>query len=215
MCHSQLKAFDKGTFGNNIRHFLVYMEFCDKLGVRCFPLEPEKSALFVTYLDNGNHNAKTIHNYHSSVRTIARLMGVTVQKHKFPDILLVLKGIQKERLTLPKIAHPIMPEILPKIREILNLSEPKHMVMWALFLTSFFLMLRKSNVCHMSGTKPNYLLRKHLNIKRKYLLIHIFWTKTLPCKKNPGDAIIIYARLFAVPSMGCEEHVEISFSKGR
>ena len=51
--------------------------------------------------------------------------------------------------------------------------------MWKLFLTSFFLMLRKSNVCHTSGTKPNYLLRKHLNIKWKHLLIHIFWTKTL------------------------------------
>ena len=147
------------------------MEFCDKLGTRCSPLEPEKSALFVTYLDNGEPNAKTIWNYHSSLRTIARLVGMEVLKHEFPDVLLVLKGIQKERLIPPIIAHPIMPEILLKIR---NLSDPKHAVMWALFLTSFFLMLRKSNVCHKSGTKSNYLLRKHLNIKRKHLLIHIF-----------------------------------------
>ena len=121
MRHSQLKSFNEGTFSNYITHFTVYMEFCDKLGVWCFTLEPEKSMLFITYLDNGERNPKTIQNYHSSVRTIARLKGMEVPKHEFPDVLLVLKGIQKERLIPPKIAHPIMPEILLKIRQILNL----------------------------------------------------------------------------------------------
>ena len=171
---SQLKAFDEGTFGNYIWHFSVYVEFCAKLGMHCFPLEPKKSALFVTFIDNGYINAGTKCNYHSSVQTIARLMGVNVPKHEFPDVLLVLRGIQKERKHI--------------------LSNVKHAVMWASFLTSFYLMLRKSNVCHTSCTKPNYLLRKHLNVKAKHKLIHIFWTKMLQLGKK-----ILEMPLLSVP----------------
>ena len=69
MHRSQLQAFDEGTFGNYIRHCLVYLDFCELIGGKCFPLEQEKSALFVSYLDNGKRNADTIRNYHSSVRT--------------------------------------------------------------------------------------------------------------------------------------------------
>ena len=194
MRHSQLKACDEGTFGNYIRHFSAYMEFCDILGVRCCPLEPEKSALFVTYLDNGNCNADTIHNYHSRVRTIVILIGVSVPKHEFPDVLLVLMSIQKERPRLSKLAHPMMPKILLNIRDILDLSNPHHATMWALFLTSFFVMLRKSNVCYTSGIKPNYLLRKHLNIKKRHTLIHILCTKTLQLGKK-----ILEVPLLAMP----------------
>ena len=114
-----------------------------------------------------------------------------VPKHKFPDVFLGLKGIQRERITPPKIVHPITPEILLKIREILNLLDPKQAVMWELFLTSFSFMLRKSNVCHTCGTKPNYLLRKNLNIKRKHLLIHIFWTKTLQLIKKVLEMLLL------------------------
>ena len=75
-----MKAFNKGTFSNYLRHCKVYMEFCDICRFDYFPLEPEKSALFLTFLDNGTRNTNTIRNYHSSVRTMARLLGVKVPK---------------------------------------------------------------------------------------------------------------------------------------
>ena len=40
-------------------------------------------------------------------------------------------------------------------------------------------MLCKSNICHTYGTARNYLKRKHVNVKRNCILVHIFWTKTL------------------------------------
>ena len=73
----------------------MYLDFCALLGFKCFPLEAEKSALFVTYLDDGSRNAVTIRNYHSSVRTVAQLMGTNVPKHEFPDMLLVLKEFKE------------------------------------------------------------------------------------------------------------------------
>ena len=72
------------------------MEFCQSFGWDIFPLEPEKSALFVTYLDNGNRNADTIRGYHSSVRLVARTLGIKAPKKEFSKVLLVLKGMKKE-----------------------------------------------------------------------------------------------------------------------
>ena len=62
-----MRAFNKGTFKKYLRHAKAYLEFCQYVGWDCFPLEPEKSALFVTYLDNGKRNADTIRSYLSSV----------------------------------------------------------------------------------------------------------------------------------------------------
>ena len=71
MRKQQLRAFNKGTFDIYLRHLKAYMEFCQIFDWNLFPLEPEKSALFVTYLDNGNRNADTIRGYHSSIRSVA------------------------------------------------------------------------------------------------------------------------------------------------
>ena len=142
-------------------------------------LEAEKSVLFVTYLDDGTHNAATIRNYHSSVRTVAWLMGINVTKHEFPDVLLVLKGIQRGRKIAPKLAHPMTLSILLKIRDNLDLDNPVHATMWSLFLTSFFLMLCKSNVCHTYGTARNYLERK-CECKMKLCISAYFLDKDPP-----------------------------------
>ena len=188
-----MRAFDEGTFGNYIRHCSVYLDFCELIGEKCFPLEPEKSALFVSYLDNGKRNADTIRNYHLSVRKVAQLLGVTVPKHEFPDVLLVLKGIKKTSVKAPRIAHPMMPEILLRIRNVLDLDDPVHAAMWSLFLTSFFLMLRKLNACYTPGTKNKFLLHKHVNFKKNSVLVHIFWTKMLQLGK-----IFLHMPLFSI-----------------
>ena len=121
----------------------------------------------------------TIRNYHSSVRTIAQLMGIHVPKHEFPDVLLVLKGIQRDRKIAPKLGHPMKPSILLKIRDNLDPDNPEHATMWSLFLTSFFLMLHKSNVCHTYGTARNYL-KKTCECKKKLHISAYFLDKDSP-----------------------------------
>ena len=69
--------------------------------------------------------------------------------------------------------------ILLQIKDVLDMSNPLHITMWSLFLTSFFLMLRKSNVCYTPGTNKRFLLREHVSFKKNSVLINIFWTKTL------------------------------------
>ena len=72
-----------------------------------------------------------------------------------------------------------MLSILKKIGYIIDHNDPFQATMWSLFLTSFFVMLRKSNVCKMYGTEEMYLMHKHISRKRKHILVKIFWTKTL------------------------------------
>ena len=67
MRKSQMWAFNKGMFNCYIRHCKAYMEFCQLFDWDCFLLDAEKSALFVTYLDNGERNAEM----QSSVRSVA------------------------------------------------------------------------------------------------------------------------------------------------
>ena len=179
MLKSQMCAFNKGTFNSYLRHCRVYMEFYQLFGWECFPLEQEKSALFMTYLDNGNRNADTIRSYHSSVRSVARILGIKVPKKEFSDVLLVLREMQKANPQPKRLAYPMTPSILRKIRYTINHDDPFQATRWSLFLTSFFLLLRKSNVCKTYGTEGNYLRRSHISRRNNHILVQIFWTKTL------------------------------------
>ena len=72
-----------------------------------------------------------------------------------------------------------MPSILKLIGDTIDHQDPFQATMWSLFLTSFFLMLRKSNVCKTYGTEEKYLRRKHISKRSRNILLQIFWTKTL------------------------------------
>ena len=133
----------------------------------------------MTYLYNGNRNADTIRSYHSSVRSVARILGIKIPKKEFSDVLLVLRGMQKANPQPKRLAYPMTPSILRKIGYIINHDDPFQATMWSLFLTSFFLMLRKSNVCKTYGTEENHLRCNHISGKNNHILVQISWTKTL------------------------------------
>ena len=78
-----------------------------------------------------------------------------------------------------KLGFPVMSSILKKIGHTIDHDDSFQATLWSLFLTSFFLMLRKSNVCKTYGTEENYLRCDHITLKRDYILVKIFWTKTL------------------------------------
>ena len=73
----------------------------------------------------------------------------------------------------------MMLSILKKIGYTINHDDPFQAMMWNLFLTSFFLMLRKSNVRKTSGTEEKYLRCSHISRKGNHILVQIFWTKKL------------------------------------
>ena len=56
------------------------------------------------------------------------------------------KGIARMNPYCTKQAKPIAPEILVQFASILNMTDPKDVVIWCLFLFAFFLFSRKSNL---------------------------------------------------------------------
>ena len=82
-------------------------------------------------------------------------------------------------ISVKKAAFPITPCILLKIGKQIRRHVPFELTMWSLFLTSFFLMLRKSNVCKTSGMDDNYLRHKHITVKNDHILVNVFWTKSM------------------------------------
>ena len=139
MRKSQMRVFNKGMFNNYMRHCKMYLDFCRDLCWNCFPLEAEKSTLFMTYLDNGSRNANTIMNYQSSIQTVAHMLGFWVQRKEFPEVKLVIKGLAKSKPSKQKAAFPVSLEILCKIGGVIDHDDPFHVTMWCFFwLPSFW-----------------------------------------------------------------------------
>ena len=104
--------------------------------------------------------------------------------------------MQKTSPQPKKLACPMTPSILKKLGYIIDHNDPFQATMWSLLLTSFFLMLRKSNVCKMYGTEEKYLMHKHISRKRNHILVKIFWTKTLQLEEKVLEMPLL-------PILGC------------
>ena len=90
----------------------------------------------------------------------------------------------------------MMPSILKKIGYTIDHDDPFQATMWSLFLTSFFLMSRKYNVCKTYGAEEKYLKCSHISRKGNHILVKIFWTKTLQLGEK-----ILEMSLLSIP--GC------------
>ena len=107
------------------------------------------------------------------------MLGFKVPNKEFNDVLLVLKGLKKSHPHVKRAAFPITPKILREIGHVIQHDNPFQATMWSLFLTSFYLMLHKSNVCKTYGMEEIYLRQKHVHFQGKQILVNIFWMKTL------------------------------------
>ena len=76
------------------------------------------------------------------------------------------------------------PDMLIEIGHCIQNDNPFEVTMWSLFLTSFFLMLQKSNVCNTCGMEESFLRQKHKHVKDNHILVNLFWTKTLQLGKQ-------------------------------
>ena len=97
---------------------------------------------------------------------------------------LVLKGLARDDPHCPKQACPITPEILLSFHQLLELNNAYDATIWCLFLTAFFLMIRKSNLVPNSAKtfqSQRQLIRENMEFdsKNNVLIFHINWSKTI------------------------------------
>ena len=85
-----------------------------------------------------------------------------------------------------------------KIRTVLNFDIDNHVTFWCIFLFSFFLLCRKSNLVGLDNDKDKCLKRADVVHKGKYLIVKFRWTKTIqfgeryleiPLLRNSGSEL--------------------------
>ncbi len=98
------------------------------------------------------------------------------------DLVLALKGLSREKKHKVKQAEPMTPQILLKIRDYLDLSDPQDASTWALFTSSFWLMTRKSNMVPNSATQfdpSKQFTRGDVKHDKDLVVFRVKWSKTI------------------------------------
>ena len=88
----------------------------------------------------------TIQDYLNGVKKFYELTNRQVPELNSFDIRLTLKGLRKLKSYTIHQASVITPEMLLKFRNHLDLNDPLHATFWSLILTSYYGLLRSSNV---------------------------------------------------------------------
>ena len=132
-------------------------------------------------------------------RLFATTTGYEVPTKQFPLINITLKGLGKLKKTPPEQINPMTVHILLQIRDKLDLNMPFHGTMWALFVSSFCMLLRKSNVTPDKDWETEYMCREHMRRGLVGYLITLYWTKNL----QTGDRRLEYPLLEAPGCLLC------------
>ena len=144
---------------------------------------------------------QSIKNYINGVRVYHLFMNV-----QFPDIShvslqLTYKGLSKLLFYSPHQAPPITPEILLKIRSLLDPSSIFQTSLWCLFLFCFYMMCRKSSIVPPTKTafdSNKFLSRNDVVCTPFGLLVTLKYSKTnqhgdnnvvIPLHANPGSSL--------------------------
>ena len=112
---------------------------------KVFPLDDKTLSLYAQNMVLKQLNSNSCTNI-SSLNMISRVIGLKIDESELTDVKLTLRGMDRLYGKPTKQASPITVDILIDIGLTLNFDKKFHVTMWAIVLTSFFLLFRKSNV---------------------------------------------------------------------
>lgn len=134
----------------------------------------------------------------TSIKQYLNIISILHKAFQLPNPLannwyldIVIKGVQRHKGISVKQKLPIDPYILLGIRSKLDLSKPSDMAFWAICLTMFFALLRKSHLLPCSPSKflpDKHLVRSNIFVQsggiKNGLLLVLQWSKTIQCKER-------------------------------
>ena len=169
-----------GTWVGYENNLNSYFHFCQYFSLEPFPLSERVSILFSQFLADSKLQSKTIKGRLSSLNSLGSIYRFPLLDKQFFGVNLLLRGIEKINCRVKKQAPPITPEILILVDSVIDFHSPFKITMWNLFLTCFFLMLRKSNVTPASPVlDENFLRRKDFKRRINGCFVPVHSTKTL------------------------------------
>ena len=179
---TQERAYASGTVRNLWTQWRRFKEFCVLTGLPRFPVTDHTLSLYIQYLSLRVKSPDTVKQYVSGLRTLHRMLDLQFPDPSSVEVKLTLRGLCKTMHHVPHKAFPITVDILLKLRNVMDVSQPHDCVYWCLFLWMFFLLGRKSQfmpTCLAVVDKYKLLLRSDCELSSDHLMVTVRWTKTL------------------------------------
>lgn len=160
----------------------TFYKFCENYKIHEWPVTTNTLCLFAQHLSKKFRSVKSIESYLYGVVKLhlyADIMPPNLKDFKIKITLLGLKRRLKHKI---QQARPLTPKLLLLIKRFLTPSNTRHVVFWAILLTGFYLLLRKSNL--VPNTRHSFDSKKHLSTKqvkitKNFVQITIYWSKTI------------------------------------
>ncbi len=141
------------TRKSRYRHLKCYLKFCIEYSFKPLPATPYILALFAVKLSEKIGTVSTISGYISSVIYLHKLCGFQLPDRKHIELKSTLTALKRRLKHRLRRAAPITPDILLDIRQQLDLENPLDAMFWAMFLVSYYLLVRASNVTPKTSAK--------------------------------------------------------------
>ena len=162
-------------------HFRIFTQFCNNLGVRPFPVQPETILRYISFLSVTGRSYGTVQNHISTIKHYHCLFGFQPGWENLYSFQLALHGCKRFLGAAPARKLAITPILLLRMVSMLDASQPLQAAMRALFLVAFFSFLRKSNLvvpaAHVISPKVQRRLDFHVSQHGAFLNIRA--TKTI------------------------------------
>ena len=174
-------SFAQNTKSTYRTHRRTYLEFCRKLNVPIAPLNTDLLCMYAAYL------ARFLKP--TSVCQYLNFVGLLHKEFSLPNPLLdnwvlstVLGGIKRLHGSPPRPKLPVTTDMLLAMRQCLNLSNSYHASFWAICLTAFFGLFRKSHLLPDSGCAfdlTKQFTRGDFSLSSFGFIVHVRWSKTI------------------------------------
>ena len=186
--------------------WVKFLVFCITYAQIAIPTSEQTLAWYAQFLSYKFKSHASVVNYLSGVKTLHLLLEADIRGFSGFLFKLAIRGLRRTCAFVPRQALPINPIILSHIYHVLDLNKPEHATFWAICLTSFFLLLRKSNTVAdtlNSGDTSKQLCREDLCWRQDSVLVTLRWSKTnqfgdrliFSLPKIPGSILCPYTAL--------------------
>lgn len=180
-------ASTKRTYSVHLRQ---YLQFCFHFSYQPVPASTTTLCRYAVYLANRLSP--------SSIRQYLNIVSLLHKENNHANpvtdnwaLNMVIKGIIKVKGIAVQRKLPVDPNLLLLIKSHIDLTQPVNKVFWAICLTMFFGLLRKSNVLppsHRGFISSKHLSRSDLRIHpmglQHGLVVVIRWSKTIQANQR-------------------------------
>lgn len=176
------QALAAGTASNVLTQWRAYEKFCYKFDRHEWPATTETLCLFAQHLASRMRSVKSIESYVYGVIKLHLYAGQIPPSMKDFELQLTLRGLRRLLQFRSRQRKPITPKLLKKIKNQLNPHSVVDTVLWAAFLTAFYLLLRKSNIVPVnkkSFDPQKQLTRGMVKLTKNFVKVKIIWSKTI------------------------------------